>query len=87
MVLIITKNILNEPKISRQDNGKSVLGQWAAINDYDRTEISAIGFEVLGNGDATFLIGPSTIPEPGTLLLFGLGAVMVCRKRRAHITS
>ena len=57
-------------------------GQWAAINAYDRTEISAIGFEVLGNGQATILVGPSTIPEPATLLLFGLGALMICRKRR-----
>lgn len=56
-------------------------GQWAAINAYDRAEISAIGFEVLGNGEATILVGPSTIPEPGTLLLLGLGAVMACRKR------
>jgi hypothetical protein len=51
-------------------------GQWAAINAYDRTEISAIGFEVLGNGQATILVGPSTIPEPCTLLLFGLGSTM-----------
>jgi hypothetical protein len=59
-------------------------GQWTAINDYDRTEVSAIGFEVLGDGAATILVGPSTIPEPGTLLLFGLGAVMLCRKRRSR---
>lgn len=58
-------------------------GQWAAINTYDRTEISAIGFEVLGNDQAIILVGPSTIPEPGTFLLFGLAAVTVCRKRRS----
>ena len=58
-------------------------GQWAAINAYDRIEISAIGFEVLGNGQATILVGPSTIPEPGTFLLFGLGVMMVYRKCRS----
>jgi len=57
-------------------------GQWTAINAYDRTEISAIGFEVLGSGQATIQVAPATIPEPGTLLFFGLGAVMLCRKRR-----
>ncbi len=33
-------------------------GQWTAINAYDRTEISAIGFEVLGNGEAVIQVGP-----------------------------
>lgn len=59
-------------------------GQWTAINDYDRTEISAIGFEVLGNGQATIQVAPATIPEPGTLLLFSFCAVLICRKCR-HI--
>ena len=58
-------------------------GQWAAINTYDRTEISAIGFEILGNGQATILVGPSTIPEPSTLLLFSLCAAMISRKLRS----
>ena len=57
-------------------------GQWTAINAYDRTEVSAVGFQVLGSGEATILIGPSTIPEPATLLLFGLGSVMLYRMRR-----
>ncbi|MHC4426749.1 MAG: PEP-CTERM sorting domain-containing protein [Planctomycetota bacterium] len=57
-------------------------GQWTVVNAYDRAEVSAIGFEVLGNGEGTILVGPSTIPEPGTLLLFGLGFVMIRRKHR-----
>lgn len=55
-------------------------GQWTAINAYDRTEVSAVGFEVLGNGDGTIRVGPSTIPEPATLLLFGAGILILARR-------
>ena len=56
--------------------------QWLAINDYDRTEVSAIGFQVLGSGNGTIWIGPSTIPESSAIWLLILGFAMVVRKRR-----
>lgn len=56
--------------------------QWQAINAYDRTEVSAVGFQVLGSGDGTLWIGPSTIPEPGVIGLVVLGSMMaICRRR------
>ena len=55
-------------------------GQWTAINAYDRTEVSAVGFEVLGDGDGTIQVGPSTIPEPASLLLFGAGILILARR-------
>ena len=64
-----------------------VDGQWASINAYDRTEISAIGFEVIGNGQAEIQVAPATIPEPATLLLLGLGAVIACSGKTSRQRS
>ena len=62
-------------------------GQWLAINAYDRSEVSAIGFEVLGQGDGAIRVGPSTIPEPATLLLFGAGALILVRRSGRESTT
>lgn len=67
---------------NKEPHTQGGTGQWTAINAYDRTEVSAIGFEVLGSGEATILVGPSTIPEPSSLLLFGLGSMIFSRMRR-----
>jgi hypothetical protein len=44
----------------------------------------------LGGGDAILFKfsdgAPFIVPEPGTLLLFGLGAIPMLRKRRAYST-
>jgi hypothetical protein len=67
---------------NKNPHTQGTTGQWTAINNYDRTEVSAVGFQVLGSGEATILIGPSTIPEPATLLLFGLGSLVLYRMHR-----
>jgi len=50
-----------------------------AINAYDRTEVSAIGFQIHNpppvNPDATILVAP--IPEPVSMVFFGTGVVGV----------
>jgi hypothetical protein len=59
-------------------------GVSTAINAFDRTEVSAIGFEVVGpsNPQATLLVAP--VPEPVALLLVGsamVGLVGVRKKK------
>jgi hypothetical protein len=53
---------------------QGVNGGWYGINSCDRTEVSAIGFEVTGNGDGAILV--SAVPLPAAVLLgmLGLGA-------------
>lgn len=36
-------------------------GDATVINAYDRTEVSAIGFQVTGNGQGTILVGPASV--------------------------
>jgi len=60
-----------------------------AINNYDRTQVSAIGFETVqlnGNTDARILVSPTPIPDQtSTLVLLGsalAGAGLVRQLRR-----
>ena len=58
-------------------------GVATSINAYDRTEVSAIGFQVYGpsgNSAATIRIRP--IPEPATIGLLTLGGLMIRRISR-----
>jgi hypothetical protein len=58
-------------------------GVATSINSFDRTEVSAIGFEVIGpsgNSEATIRISP--IPEPATICLLGLGALSLIRRKK-----
>jgi hypothetical protein len=64
-------------------------GVATAINAYDRTEVSNIGFQILGSGDAEILVQPipEPIPEPMTFVLlasglFGLCVVAVMKRRK-----
>ena len=57
-------------------------GVATSINSVDRTEVSAIGFQIYasGNNDAAIRISPaSQIPEPATIGLLILGGIMVRR--------
>ncbi|MBN1257728.1 MAG: PEP-CTERM sorting domain-containing protein [Planctomycetes bacterium] len=58
-----------------------------AINAWDRTELSAIGFQLYSdnNPEASILVTPYLIPEPGTALLSGLALfAMFASRRRNH---
>jgi hypothetical protein len=60
-------------------------GTATSINSVDRTEVSAIGFQIYasGNSDATIRISPaSQIPEPATIGLLALGAIIIRRMKR-----
>lgn len=63
-----------------------------AINDWDRTEVSTIGFIITTldpwagidyNPVASIIVTPyAMIPEPGTALLVGMGLVTALASRR-----
>jgi hypothetical protein len=36
-------------------------GQATAINAYDRTEVSSVGFQITGDGQGTILVGPASV--------------------------
>jgi hypothetical protein len=58
-------------------------GVATSINSFDRTEVSAIGFEVIGpSGNSVATIRVSPIPEPATICLLGLGASSLLRRKR-----
>lgn len=60
-------------------------GVATSINSFDRSEVSAIGFEVIGlsgNSDATIRVRPA--PEPATMALLGLGSLVSFRRRRTQ---
>ena len=64
-------------------------GVLTAINAWDRTEVSNIGFQILGDGDAEILV-QQPIPEPTTLLLTGsglLGLLAFAFRRRRKETE
>ena len=46
-------------------------GGWTAINDYDRREVSSIGFQVTGSGDGAIVVSP--VPEPASMILGAVG--------------
>jgi hypothetical protein len=50
-------NISNNPSPHTQGTD----GEATAINDYDRTEVSAIGFEISGSGQGSVLVGPASV--------------------------
>jgi hypothetical protein len=56
-------------------------GVATSINCVDRTEVSAIGFQIYasGNSDATVRVSP--VPEPATIGLFVLGGIIIQRTR------
>ncbi|UCG59279.1 MAG: hypothetical protein JSU70_07160 [Phycisphaerales bacterium] len=56
----LPSNISDNPEPHTQGNN----GQATAINEYDRTELSAIGFQIFAddNPDATVLVAPSQPP-------------------------
>jgi hypothetical protein len=60
-------------------------GVFTSINTYDRTEVSSIGFQIYAsnNSDATIRVGP--IPEPATIGLLFLGAIVLRRTQRLHL--
>ena len=58
-------------------------GTATSIKSFDRAEVSAIGFEVIGpsgNSEATIRVSP--IPEPATIVLLGFGSLALLRKKR-----
>ncbi len=71
-------NIADNPSPHTQGSN----GVATSINSFDRTEVSAIGFQIYasGNSDATIRISP--IPEPTTIGLLALGGIMTRRMSR-----
>jgi hypothetical protein len=58
-------------------------GTATSINDFDRAEVSAIGFQVAtfsSNSEAAIRISP--IPEPTTIGLLTFGSLVILRKKR-----
>jgi hypothetical protein len=54
-----------------------------SINSFDRTEVSAIGFQIYGpSGNSAATIRISPIPEPATIGLLALGGLMIRRMNR-----
>lgn len=58
-------------------------GVLTAINAFDRTEVSAIGFEILGDGNGTILVRPVPVPAAILLGILGLGAVGIKLRKYA----
>ncbi len=74
----IPYNIADNPYPHNQGSN----GVATSINSVDRTEVSAIGFQIYasGNSDATIRISP--VPEPATIGLLTLGAIMLRHIKR-----
>ena len=58
-------------------------GAATAINAYDRTEVSSIGFQIYASANSAATIRVSPIPEPSTIGLLGLGLLMMWRRKRS----
>lgn len=71
-------NIADNPSPHTQGSN----GVATSINSFDRTEVSAIGFQIYAsdNSAATIRLGP--IPEPTTIGLLALGGIMIRRVSR-----
>ncbi len=57
-------------------------GVATAINAYDRTEVSSIGFQIYASDNSAATIRVSPIPEPATIGLLALGVLMIRRMNR-----
>lgn len=61
-------------------------GVATSINSFDRTEVSAIGFQIYGpSGNSAATIRVSEIPEPATMALLTLGGFVIRRISRKRI--
>jgi len=67
--------------LAQTDDGRGVI-TWYKTESYRAIFVSEM-VEYYGNSiDTQFLYNALTIPEPGTILLFGLGGLALLRKRR-----
>lgn len=60
-------------------------GVAAAINAVDRTELSAVGFQVYSSSASTGDLLVSPLPEPGTLTLVAVGLAALLRPARRRV--
>ncbi len=74
----IPYNIADNPSPHTQGSD----GVATSINSVDRTEVSAIGFQIYASGNSAATIRISPIPEPATIVLFVLGGIMIRRIKR-----
>ena len=68
-------NISDNPSPHTQGSN----GVATSINSFDRTEVSAIGFQIYASGNSEATIRISPIPEPATIGLLALGGIMIRR--------
>lgn len=66
-------NIADNPSPHTQGSN----GVATSINSVDRTEVSAIGFQIYASGNSEAAIRISPIPEPATIGLLALGGIMI----------